>query len=89
MKKLYSDIERVTIEIKLNKELINEQQELKYIEVENQVRKEEKEIDGYKLKLEKFGRMQQMKGFAIQSMDLKNSELRITTHSDKLQALKA
>jgi hypothetical protein len=33
--------------------------------------------------------MQQMKGFAIQSMDLKNSELRITTHSDKLQALKA
>lgn len=33
MKKLYADIERVTIEIKLNKELINEQQELKYIEV--------------------------------------------------------
>jgi hypothetical protein len=33
MKKLYGDIERVTIEIKLNKELINEQQELKYMEV--------------------------------------------------------
>jgi hypothetical protein len=39
--------------------------------------------------MEKFERMQQMKGFAIQSMDLKNSEFRITTHSDRLQALKA
>ena len=31
--------------------------------------------------------MQQMKGFAIQTFDLKNSSLRISTHSDKLKAI--
>lgn len=31
--------------------------------------------------------MQQMKGFAIQTMDLKNSSLRINTHTDKLKQL--
>lgn len=29
--------------------------------------------------------MQQMKGFASQSFDLKNSSLRVSTHTDKLR----
>jgi len=33
--------------------------------------------------------MQQMKGFALQSMDLKNSSLRISTHEDKRKWLEA
>jgi predicted transcriptional regulator len=31
--------------------------------------------------------MQQMKGFSMQTFDLKNSSLRISTHADKLKAI--
>ena len=87
MKTLYSEIEKVNNEIKLNKEQINEYQELWCVELTNQVKKEEKEIENYKTQIEKYEKMQQMKGFAIQTMDLKNSSLRINTHTDKLKQL--
>lgn len=87
MKTLYSEIEKVNNEIKLNKEQINEYQELRCVELTNQVKKEEKEIENYKTQIEKYEKMQQMKGFAIQTMDLKNSSLRINTHTDKLKQL--
>lgn len=54
MKRLYSEIEKVTGEIKLNKEQINEYQELRCVDLENKVKNEEKEIASIKEKMEKF-----------------------------------
>lgn len=54
MKRLYAEIEKVTGEIKLNKELINEYQELRCVDLENKVKNEEKEIANIKEKMEKF-----------------------------------
>lgn len=51
MKTLYSEIEKVNTEIKLNKEQINEYQELRCVELTNQVKKEEKEIENYKTQI--------------------------------------
>lgn len=37
--------------------------------------------------MQKYEKMQKMKGFALQSLDLKNSSLRINTHTDKFRQL--
>jgi len=37
--------------------------------------------------MQKYEKMQQMKGFSLQAFDLKNSSLRISTNGDKLKSL--
>jgi hypothetical protein len=35
--------------------------------------------------MEKYDKMERMKGWALQNLDLKNSSLRINNHTDKLR----
>ncbi len=54
MAKLYKEINQQSIQMKINKQSIDERHELKCLEIENKIVKEEKEISELQYKLLKY-----------------------------------
>ena len=87
MKNLFTEIEKTNIDIKRNKEQINEYQELRCVDLTNNVKKEDREIEDFKSQIKKYEKMEHFKNFNMQAAELQQSSLRINTHQDRKRHL--
>ena len=57
------------------------------MDLTNNVRKEDREIEDFKSQIKKYEKMEHFKHFNLQSMELQQSTLRINTHHDRKKHL--